>query len=119
MDKQIICEKCGAIMAPIDPDKPVGMECPDCGWGWATTYTDPKHEDETVYKIILEPGNETDKDTLKAISQILNCNYLKARDVIADFGETLVEGKASEIEGCIKTLLQASIKYRVEPEWPY
>ena len=45
MTDKIICEKCGAEMLPIDQNKPVGMTCPNCGWGWATTYIEPIIED--------------------------------------------------------------------------
>ena len=45
MSEKVFCEKCGAEMHPIDPAKPIGMICPKCGWGWATSYIDPIAED--------------------------------------------------------------------------
>ena len=41
MNDKCICEKCGAEMKPLSDFSPVGMTCPNCGWGWATTYIDP------------------------------------------------------------------------------
>lgn len=46
MNKEYICEKCGTEMVPIDKKIPVGLTCPNCGWGWATTYIDPIIEDD-------------------------------------------------------------------------
>ena len=119
MIEKIICEKCGAEMVPIDPEKPVGMECPKCGWGWATTYIEPKYEDPTVYKIVLNRGNDDTKDNLKLVAKIMNCNLLKAKAVISETDTTLAAGKAFEIEGFIDLLVQSTIKYHIEPEWPY
>lgn len=119
MIEKIICEKCGAEMVPIDPEKPVGMECPECGWGWATTYIEPKNEDPTVYKIVLNQGNDDTKDNLKLVAKIMNCNLLKAKAVISETDTILAEGKALEMEGFIDLLVQSTIKYHIEPEWPY
>lgn len=63
MTEKIICEKCGAVMTPLDPERPIGMECPECGWGWVTSYIEPKAEDATIYSIILEQGNNADFNT--------------------------------------------------------
>jgi hypothetical protein len=52
-DDIVICEKCGAEMKPLSDIYPVGMTCPNCGWGWATTYIDPINLDESDYHIIL------------------------------------------------------------------
>lgn len=122
MKENVICEKCGSVMVPIVPDKPVGsigMECPKCGWGWATTYIEPKYEDESVYKIVLDRGSDATKENIKVIASIMNCNYLRAKEVIADAGLILAEGKATEIEESTQLLLRSSIKYHIEPEWPY
>ncbi|MBR1986470.1 MAG: hypothetical protein IKA24_06255 [Mogibacterium sp.] len=122
MKENVICEKCGSVMGPIVPDKPVGsigMECPKCGWGWATTYIEPKYEDETVYKVVLDRGSDATKENIKVIASIMNCNYLRAKEVIADAGFILAEGKAAEIEESTRLLLRSSIKYYIEPEWPY
>lgn len=122
MKEKVICEKCGAVMVPIVPEKLVGstgMECPECGWGWATTYIEPKYEDETVYKIVLDRGSETTKENIKAIAKVMNCNYLRAKEVINDADCVLAEGKATEIEKHIQQLLRSSINYHIEPEWTY
>lgn len=119
MTDKIICEKCGAEMVPIDPDKPVGMECPKCGWGWATSYIEPKLEDGTVYSIILEQGNELDVDAIKAVSKVANCNFIQAKAMIIEAPQQMAEGRAVDIERYMELLDKAFVKYNIEPEWPY
>ena len=53
MNKEYICEKCGTEMVPIDKKIPVGLTCPNCGWGWATTYIDPIIEDDRMIPCIV------------------------------------------------------------------
>lgn len=122
MEEKCICEKCGAVMVPIVPEKPVGsigMECPECGWGWATTYIEPKYEDETVYRIILDHGSDATRENIRVIAKIIKCNYLRAKEILYAEGSILAEGKATEIEGFVKLLIQSSIRYHIEPEWLY
>ena len=119
MKDTIICEKCGTVMVPIDPDKPVGMKCPKCGWGWVTSYIEPKLEDQTVYTIILDRDNEPGVKELKAISEVAGCNYLQAKSLITEASKKLVEGIATDIECYIEVLDKASVRYHVEPKWPY
>ena len=69
--------------------------------------------------MILDCGNADSIENLKAIAKIMNCNLLKAKDIIADSDVVLAEGRAVEIEGFIHLLLQSSLKYHIEPEWPY
>ena len=45
--EEILCPTCGAEMRLIDPVKDVGMICPNCGWGWATSDIDPILDDST------------------------------------------------------------------------
>lgn len=118
MDK-IICEKCGTTMVPIDPDKPVGMKCPNCGWGWVTSYIEPILEDQTEYKIILDCGNKACVNELKAISEVAGCNYLQAKSLITESPKELAKGIAIDIARCIEVLDKASVRYHVDPEWPY
>ena len=119
MTDKIICEKCGAEMVPIDTDKPIGMKCPECGWGWVTSYIEPKLEDVTVYSIILEQGNEPGVEVLKAVSKVANCNFIQAKAMITGAPQSMTEGRAVDIERCIELLDKASVKYYIDPEWTY
>ena len=106
-------------MVPINPEKPVGMECPECGWGWATTYIEPKYEDDTSYKIILEQGNTADRENLKVVSKIKGCNFIAAKAIIDGPASVIAEDGAPKVEKYIEMLSQTSLAYHVEPDWPY
>ena len=119
MTDKIICEKCGSEMIPIDPNKPVGMTCPNCGWGWATTYSDPIFDDSTVYEIILLDDNQESADNLKAIAKITNTNVINAKKLLYNLPSCIFSGKAVEISALVRLLDEKSLKYKIEPEFPY
>ena len=57
MTDKIICEKCGCEMTDRSSGDSICVECPQCGWGWATTTYDPSLDDNTAYELWLLPGN--------------------------------------------------------------
>ena len=119
MSDKIICSKCGAEMLPINRDKPFGMTCPNCGWGWATTFIDPIKEDETKYTVFLRSGNTLSKDIVKAVSRAANVNVLQARKMLETAPVAVCTDKAVKIREVLKTLEDGSVLYEVEPAFPY
>lgn len=119
MSEKTICEKCGAEMLPIDPHKPVGMKCPKCGWGWATTYIEPIKEDATDYTILLLAGNAPSKESIKTIAGIAGISFLQAKKMIENAPTSLFVGKAVKVKEIIATLEDSAINYQVEPKYPY
>ena len=119
MTDKVICEKCGSEMVALNESYSVGMECPNCGWGWVTTVVDPLFEDTTVYTIVLQKGNPSTKAVLKAISLVTGLNYLQIRDIIDEAPVSLVEGKAPAILKKCEQLERGSVKYQVVPECPF
>ena len=88
MSNEIMCEKCGSQMRPLDPQKPIGMTCDKCGWGWATTYIEPILSDTTTYCLTIRKMNCPDAKALRVLANILNCNYIKANEQISS-GDTI------------------------------
>ena len=118
MNEKIICEKCGAEMLPIDPYKPVGMRCPKCGWGWATTYIDPIKEDTTAYTVVLLADNLQSKESIKTIAGIAGISFLQAKKMIENAPTSLFVGKAVTVKEVIATLDASAINYQVIPKFP-
>ena len=52
--EKIVCEKCGAEMHIVRDSYQMGMKCPNCGWGWVTTYNEPIEVDYSVYHVVLD-----------------------------------------------------------------
>lgn len=119
MNEKILCEKCGAEMSPIDPDKPVGMVCPHCGWGWATSYIEPIMADPAVYTVILRDGTPASEDAVKTVSRIAGVNFLQAKRMIENAPVTVFAGKGAAVRCALGELRAAAIRYRVDPPFPY
>lgn len=118
MNDKCICEKCGAEMKPLSDIYPVGMTCPNCGWGWATTYIDPINLDESNYRMILV-SSENSLSSIKLVSETANCNYVEAKKLIENAPVEIFSGKAVEVKTIKEKLETANIKFRIEPEFPY
>ena len=119
MNKKIICEKCGAEMLPIDSNKPVGMTCPHCGWGWATTYIDPLQNDDTTHIVSLAKGNIATRSAIKIVAKISNKNYVQAKKVIENSPANVYVGKAVQVKDILILLESQSLSYTVTPKFPY
>lgn len=117
-DDIVICEKCGAEMKPLSDIYPVGMTCPNCGWGWATTYIDPINLDESDYHMILVSGDNS-LSNIKLVSETANCNYVEAKKLIENAPVEIYCGKAVEVKAIKGKLEAASIDFKIEPEFPY
>ena len=125
----MICEKCGAEMTEVRSSLSIGMECPNCGWGWITTNTDDMAEDDTEYEIMLLEGNEPSKDAIKLISTVAEVNYLQAKKLITASAPIVIYRahneavstmpKAMRVKTVAKALKQASIRYTIKPDFPY
>ena len=119
MNDQVLCEKCGNAMVPIDSNIPIGMTCPNCGWGWATTYSDPIIDDETVYTITLVEGNSASTDTLRILSNTLSVNFLAAKKLIETAPCEVLSDRAQKIKEVRDLFKAQSILIKITPDFPY
>lgn len=118
MNDKCICEKCGAEMKPLSEIYPIGMTCPNCGWGWATTYIDPINLDENDYHMILV-SSENSFSNIKIISEIANCNFIDAKKKIENAPTVIFIGKAVDVKNIIERLDNTKISIKIEPDFPY
>ena len=116
---KIYCTICGSEMIPLDPKKPIGMTCPNCGWGWATQYISPIHTDQTDYKIILLAGNPVSLQVLRVLQKMTGLNFLQLKEIIETAPSFITSENAYQIRPFMKMLDDAGVLYRVEPEFPY
>ena len=105
-------------MKPLSELYPIGMTCPNCGWGWATTYIDPINLDEGDYHIILV-SSENSLSNIKLVSETANCNYVEAKKLIENVPVEIFCGKAVEVKAIKEKLGAANIEIKIEPEFPY
>ena len=118
MIEKTICEKCGAEMKPIHETLSIGMECPECGWGWVSTYIEPILSDKTDYHVILV-SSDNSLTVIRTISEVANCNYIEAKKLINNTPVEVFHGQAVEVKAIREKLEAASIDFKIEPEFPY
>ncbi|MBQ2040105.1 MAG: hypothetical protein II486_11705 [Thermoguttaceae bacterium] len=116
--EKIVCEKCGAEMHDIQTSYTMGMECPNCGWGWVTTYNEPIEVDYSVYHVVLD-SKDGSLVNVKLVASIVNCNYLRAKRIIENAPSEIFSGKAVDVREIRDRLVQAGMAFRIEPDFPY
>lgn len=125
----MICEKCGTEMEKIKTDFSIGVECPNCGWGWVTTSVDSIKEDNTSYEIWLEPGNVQSASNIKLIATVAGINVVQAKKILNSDGAELIYksqlepvskfSAAQHVQKNAKMLKKAGIEFRISPNFPY
>ena len=116
--EKIVCEKCGAEMHIVRDSYQMGMECPNCGWGWVTTYNEPIEVDYSVYHVVLD-SKDSSLANVKLVASIVNCNYLWAKRIIENSPSEIFSGKAVDVREIRDRLVQAGVAFRIEPDFPY
>ena len=116
--EKIVCEKCGAEMHIVRDSYQMGMECPNCGWGWVTTYNEPIEVDYSVYHVVLD-SKDGSLVNVKLVASIVNCNYLRAKRIIENSPSEIFSGKAVDVREIRDRLVQAGVAFRIEPDFPY
>lgn len=129
MKNKIICEQCGAEMNDYSSEGSIHVECPKCGWGWATTTYDASLDDETAYEIWLEPGNVQSSDILRMIANIASVNYLQAKKLLssdepvriytAHLESVSEHSKVQQIQKIARQLTDAQVKFHIVPDFSY
>ena len=116
--EKIVCEKCGAEMHIVRDSYQMGMECPNCGWGWVTTYNEPIEVDYGVYHVVLD-SKDSSLANVMLVASIVNCNYLRAKRIIENSPSEIFSGKAVDVREIRDRLVQAGMAFRIEPDFPY
>ena len=116
--EKIVCEKCGAEMHIVRDSYQMGMKCPNCGWGWVTTYNEPIEVDYSVYHVVLD-SKDGSLVNVKLVASIVNCNYLRAKRIIENSPSEIFSGKAVDVREIRDRLVQAGVAFRIEPDFPY
>ena len=120
MSNEIMCEKCGSLMRPLDSQKPIGMTCDKCGWGWATSFIEPIYNDMQIYIVTLSSVASVTKETIKTIAEITGQNFLQTKKKLDNLPQMVFTGKAPEVAkicGIMKS--SQGVEFEVSPEFPY
>lgn len=118
----IPCEKCGTIMVRDLPEGHGGgmsITCPKCGWGVATSYSDPILLDQTEYQITLLEGNDASEEKIRAVNRVSHRNLLKSKQLIESAPQVIFKGDALDVYDMKEILNEEQVLYKIEPDYPY
>ena len=113
------CPDCGTKLVDFLEGSSMGQRCPSCGWSLVTTFTPPILEDENAYTISILADNETSPRILKAVSRIMGCNYIAAKELILEAPLELFTGQAPDVLERKLKLESAGVLIGITPEFPY
>ena len=115
----MICENCGAEMRFRQDGHSICWVCDNCGEAVASTYFEPYETDLTEYHVLLVSQFKAPSSILKLISEIANCNYLKAKKMIENAPVEIFCGKAIDVKAVKEKLEATNIDFKIDPEFPY
>ena len=104
-------------MTPYIKGSSCGMECVNCGWGWATTYIEPIKLDDKEYTLCVFPVENPSVEIIRCIAQLFSCNFLNSKKKLQQ--EIIIVDKAASIFSISSKLRQNNIPYVITPEFPY
>lgn len=112
------CPKCQSKMNKVVEKFSLAWVCPKCGYSVATTISEPIHEDEATYSIILLGNDPKDMNAVKGLSKLTGLNFINVQKLIKSKG-VIFEGTADKVLSKKKVLDEYSIKYEITPEFRY
>ncbi len=113
------CEECGADTEYRVEGSTEGFFCTQCDWALVTTRISEIAQDITKYKMYLLSADSKNKEQLKAVSEVANVNFLQAKKMSQEDRPLVVEDEALAINEARKTFDKLSIRYEIEPNFPY
>ena len=119
MKKDYKCDKCGNIMIPIQKEGATGMVCPNCGFGFVTSYFDPVYEDRNVYEVYLSTGNTITNKNYFLIQSINGKNIQEIKQLFESSPYLLYKGHAAEVRELKNKLDESGVKYVIVPDFNY
>ena len=111
------CPKCNSnIIVTIEGSNNI-VRCENCDYEVVTTYIPLIKFDETIYRLTIL-NNEGTVSQVKAVSKSLGCNFVDSKKILVQ-GNYTYEALASDIIDKKKLLDEASVLYKIEPEFKY
>lgn len=93
-------------------------DCPNCGWGLATSYFAPIELDQTLYTIHIQKTPAPSLTMIRCVAKLIACNFITARSLLEN-GTAAYEGRAVDIQRAAGSIKAASLSYSVTPDFPY
>ncbi|MDD1149602.1 MULTISPECIES: hypothetical protein [Pseudomonas] len=114
----ILCERCGERLEVFSENSSKGSRCPGCGWSVVTTDIPGIKIDETKYEVKCG-GDYKNKDHIKAVSEVVGCNFVVAREILKKDLSLVFVGQAVEVLRVKGVLLSAGVYCVISPEFKW
>ena len=118
MSEKIICEQCGSEMLPHHTGSTGGMLCPECGWGWVTTYSSPIDADKTMYTVSFHKPEKTTAAMVKLYAKLTGANFIQAKKGLEE-GNAGFSALAADIQKHIAEIHSVGMEFTITPDYPY
>lgn len=111
------CPECGAKTESIFEGHLSGTRCTNCNWSVFTTYFKPIEKDLTEYEVFVTPTFGFTNEQIKIVANLLNINFLQAREKLMEKKFKIYKGKAKEILTIKECLNSVGLHYQIYPEF--
>lgn len=114
---EVYCPECGAKTESIFKEYLSGARCTNCNWSVFTTYFKPIEKDLTEYEVFVTPTFNFTNEQIKIVANLLNINFLQAREKLMEKIFKIYKGKAKEILTIKEYLNSVGLHYQIYPEF--
>ena len=111
------CPECSAKIESIFEGHLSGTRCTNCNWSVFTTYFKPIEKDLTEYEVFVTPTFNFTNEQIKIVANLLNINFLQAREKLMEKIFKIYKGKAKEILTIKEYLNSVGLHYQIYPEF--
>lgn len=112
------CDICNKKMIYFKESLTCGWKCDSCGNMIVTTYDDGLDTDDSIYSILISPGNSTAAKNIKCIAKILSCSFIDAKEVLLN-GKEINNLNAVNTRDFLKELQATDIIFTTTPAFKY
>lgn len=112
------CEECGGELIYRVVGHTCCWECPQCGWGLASTFFTPIEVDRIEYTLTIQKTSEITLAMIKCAAKLMACNYIHAKAALENSSGT-ISGQAQLIKQATEKLSAVGLLYKIEPDFPY
>ena len=113
------CKKCNNELIEYRAGQEIEYICPICDESPATQIDNLIEYDTNMYIVKILPSNEMDKELLKEVSKICECNILAAKEILAGSGKEFNKMDALDTRELKSKLDSSRIKYVITPEFKW
>lgn len=112
------CDTCGNQTEPKISGSVSGMYCDTCNkWLVVTTYISTSYQDDTVYTMTFSSNQHYGKTELKALSRLMNMNFLQVKKYFESSSSYSKTGKAVDVLQWQKVITDTQVTYSINPDF--